>query len=190
MNPSPCLRCARPSSIAVPSQVTAQPKMRSLLRASQLVHKAAAAHGNLKPYPFLGQPLTAASHVFACQRHSSSHICSAAAQAEAAAPLTPNAAQLESWRSQLQFYNTMSRQKEVFTCRPGHDKQISMYVCGVTVYDYSHIGEPWGPSTLFTQACCITEWLKIGEPGAVVARARNRCCCFGAMLAPLSVRMR
>lgn len=38
----------------------------------------------------------------------------------------------------LQIYNTLTRQKEVFKpIRPG---KISMYVCGITVYDYCHIG--------------------------------------------------
>lgn len=38
----------------------------------------------------------------------------------------------------LQIYNTMTRQKEVF--KPIHPGKISMYVCGITVYDYCHIG--------------------------------------------------
>jgi cysteinyl-tRNA synthetase len=38
----------------------------------------------------------------------------------------------------LQIYNTLSRQKEVF--KPIHPGKISMYVCGITVYDYCHIG--------------------------------------------------
>ena len=38
----------------------------------------------------------------------------------------------------LQIYNTMTRQKEPFeTIEPG---KVRMYVCGVTVYDDSHIG--------------------------------------------------
>ena len=38
----------------------------------------------------------------------------------------------------LQIYNTLHRQKEVF--RPIHPKKVSMYVCGMTVYDYCPIG--------------------------------------------------
>lgn len=38
----------------------------------------------------------------------------------------------------LQIYNTETRQKEVF--KPIHDNQVGIYVCGVTVYDYCHIG--------------------------------------------------
>jgi len=40
----------------------------------------------------------------------------------------------------LLLYNTFSRQKEAFTPRPDQGNKVSMYVCGVTVYDYSHIG--------------------------------------------------
>ncbi|GAB4823355.1 hypothetical protein N2152v2_010401 [Parachlorella kessleri] len=34
----------------------------------------------------------------------------------------------------------MTRQKEPFLPRPGQGNRVSMYVCGVTVYDFSHIG--------------------------------------------------
>jgi cysteinyl-tRNA synthetase len=38
----------------------------------------------------------------------------------------------------LKIYNTWSRTKEIFTpLKPG---EIGMYVCGITVYDYCHIG--------------------------------------------------
>ncbi|MEW5312246.1 MAG: hypothetical protein WDW38_003893 [Sanguina aurantia] len=44
-------------------------------------------------------------------------------------------------RSRLQLSNTGTRSRELFVARPelGGDK-VQMYVCGVTVYDYSHIG--------------------------------------------------
>ncbi|AKC32216.1 cysteine--tRNA ligase [Candidatus Pantoea carbekii] len=38
----------------------------------------------------------------------------------------------------LKIYNTLSRQKEIF--KPIDNTEISMYVCGVTVYDLCHIG--------------------------------------------------
>jgi len=38
----------------------------------------------------------------------------------------------------LKIYNTESRQKETF--KPIHEGKVGMYVCGVTVYDYCHIG--------------------------------------------------
>ena len=42
------------------------------------------------------------------------------------------------------LYNTLTRQKELFQPRPELGRRVSMYVCGVTVYDYSHIGEGGG----------------------------------------------
>ena len=36
------------------------------------------------------------------------------------------------------LYNTESKKKEVFT--PLNDKEVKMYSCGPTVYDYAHIG--------------------------------------------------
>jgi len=38
----------------------------------------------------------------------------------------------------LHIYNTLTRKKEVF--KPINPGKISMYVCGITVYDYCHIG--------------------------------------------------
>ena len=39
---------------------------------------------------------------------------------------------------ELSIYNTMKRGKEVF--KPLQPGKVGMYVCGVTVYDYSHVG--------------------------------------------------
>ncbi|CDP00645.1 unnamed protein product [Coffea canephora] len=41
-------------------------------------------------------------------------------------------------KPEFQLYNSMSKQKEVF--RPKEEGKVGMYVCGVTAYDYSHIG--------------------------------------------------
>ena len=38
----------------------------------------------------------------------------------------------------LQVYNTLTRKKEPFT--PLEEGKVRMYVCGVTTYDYCHIG--------------------------------------------------
>jgi len=38
----------------------------------------------------------------------------------------------------LKIYNSLSNKKEVFT--PIDEKKISLYVCGMTVYDYCHLG--------------------------------------------------
>ena len=38
----------------------------------------------------------------------------------------------------LHLYNTLTRKKEVF--KPLEQGKINMYVCGITVYDFCHIG--------------------------------------------------
>ncbi len=38
----------------------------------------------------------------------------------------------------LRIYNTLTKSKETFV--PLDDKNVRMYVCGPTVYDYAHIG--------------------------------------------------
>ena len=38
----------------------------------------------------------------------------------------------------LKVYNTLSRKKEIF--EPRKDKIVNLFVCGPTVYDFSHIG--------------------------------------------------
>lgn len=40
----------------------------------------------------------------------------------------------------LKLYNTLTRKKEDFVPLDPDGKKVKMYVCGVTVYDYSHIG--------------------------------------------------
>ncbi|MDP1538559.1 MAG: class I tRNA ligase family protein, partial [bacterium] len=38
----------------------------------------------------------------------------------------------------LKLYNTLTRKKELF--RPKKGKRVNLFVCGPTVYDFSHIG--------------------------------------------------
>ena len=38
----------------------------------------------------------------------------------------------------LKIYNTLSREKELFT--PIHENHVGLYVCGPTVYNYAHLG--------------------------------------------------
>jgi cysteinyl-tRNA synthetase len=40
--------------------------------------------------------------------------------------------------SRLRLYNTLTRSKEDFV--PIDEKNVRMYVCGPTVYDFAHIG--------------------------------------------------
>lgn len=39
---------------------------------------------------------------------------------------------------EFRVYNSMTQQKEVF--KPNVPGKVGMYVCGVTSYDYSHLG--------------------------------------------------
>ncbi|KHG19175.1 cysS [Gossypium arboreum] len=47
-------------------------------------------------------------------------------------------AKKETQEFQFVVYNTMTQQKEVF--KPKNPGKVSMYVCGVTAYDFSHLG--------------------------------------------------
>jgi cysteinyl-tRNA synthetase len=42
------------------------------------------------------------------------------------------------YKCMLKIYNTLTRRKEVF--KPRVEGKVGMYVCGMTVYDYCHIG--------------------------------------------------
>src|SRR5438477_12663360 len=46
-------------------------------------------------------------------------------------------------RMSLRVYNTLSKQKELFT--PVHPGKVGMYLCGPTVYKSPHIGHMVGP---------------------------------------------
>ena len=48
------------------------------------------------------------------------------------------------------LHNTMSGRKEKFHAREGQGNKVSMYCCGVTVYDFSHIGAPC-PATMHAE---------------------------------------
>lgn len=59
----------------------------------------------------------------------------------------------------MQLYNTLTRKKEEFVpVRPG---KVNMYVCGITAYDYCHIGHagpPWS-STCWCATCAPWGWM-------------------------------
>jgi cysteinyl-tRNA synthetase len=38
----------------------------------------------------------------------------------------------------IKIFNTLARKKQVF--KPINDKEVRIYTCGPTVYDYAHIG--------------------------------------------------
>lgn len=73
-----------------------------------------------------------------------------ASAAAAAQQVVDAATAIEQLRSKLQLHNSMTRKKELFTPRTEMGNKVQMYVCGVTVYDYSHIGEPYLNSLEFS----------------------------------------
>jgi cysteinyl-tRNA synthetase len=46
--------------------------------------------------------------------------------------------EMEVEKPDLTLYNTMTQLKEVY--KPMNPGKIGIYVCGITAYDYSHIG--------------------------------------------------
>ena len=65
----------------------------------------------------------------------------------------------------LQIYNTLSKQKAAF--KPLKDNQVRMYVCGMTVYDYCHIGH----ARVMVAFDVVTRWLR--HSGYDVTYVRN-----------------
>ena len=65
----------------------------------------------------------------------------------------------------LQIYNTLTRKKEDF--KPREEGKVKMYVCGVTVYDYCHVGH----ARCYVTFDIIYRYLK--HSGFTVTYARN-----------------
>jgi cysteinyl-tRNA synthetase len=65
----------------------------------------------------------------------------------------------------LKFYNSLAREKQEFV--PIHPGQVRMYVCGMTVYDYCHLGH----ARVLVVFDMITRWLRAG--GHQVTYVRN-----------------
>jgi len=65
----------------------------------------------------------------------------------------------------LSLYNSLSRKKEVFT--PIIPGQVRMYVCGMTVYDYCHLGH----ARVLVVFDMVTRWLR--SSGYQVTYVRN-----------------
>ncbi|HRL22557.1 cysteine--tRNA ligase [Alcaligenes sp. SDU_A2] len=65
----------------------------------------------------------------------------------------------------LRIYNSLSRSKEVFTpVEPGH---VRMYVCGMTVYDFCHLGH----ARMLVSFDVVQRWLRAS--GYQVSYVRN-----------------
>jgi cysteinyl-tRNA synthetase len=88
--------------------------------------------------PFCHRIYTSNLHGFD-RYHTSANLGTAAASSSSAPAIT-TADSTAVRPPPLMLYNTMTKTKETFTPRPGQGNSVSMYVCGVTVYDYSHIG--------------------------------------------------
>ncbi|MFM9040254.1 MAG: cysteine--tRNA ligase, partial [Betaproteobacteria bacterium] len=65
----------------------------------------------------------------------------------------------------LRIYNTLSRSKEPFT--PHQPGKVRMYVCGITVYDYCHIGH----ARMMVVFDVVQRWLR--HVGYQVTYVRN-----------------
>lgn len=65
----------------------------------------------------------------------------------------------------VQIYNTLSKQKEPL--KPLVDGQVRMYVCGMTVYDYCHIGH----ARVMVAFDVVSRWLR--QAGYAVTYVRN-----------------
>ena len=67
--------------------------------------------------------------------------------------------------SELHLYNTLARSDEAF--EPLQPGKVRIYVCGMTVYDYCHIGHARAMVTFDV----VTRWLR--ERGYQVTYVRN-----------------
>ncbi len=67
--------------------------------------------------------------------------------------------------SNLRLYNTLTRQKEVFS--PQQPGKVAMYVCGMTIYDYCHIGH----ARMLVAFDVVQRWLRAS--GYSVTYVRN-----------------
>jgi cysteinyl-tRNA synthetase len=64
----------------------------------------------------------------------------------------------------LKIYNTLAREKQVFT--PIEAQKVRMYVCGMTIYDYCHIGH----ARMMMAFDVLYRWLKASGYGVTYVR--------------------
>ena len=55
----------------------------------------------------------------------------------------------------LSLYNSLTNQKEIF--KPITPKEVRLYVCGMTVYDFCHLGH----ARVMVIFDVINRWLKL-----------------------------
>lgn len=64
----------------------------------------------------------------------------------------------------LKIYNTLTRNKETFT--PIQSNQVRMYVCGMTVYDYCHLGH----ARVMVVFDLVSRWFRISDYAVTYVR--------------------
>ena len=64
----------------------------------------------------------------------------------------------------LSLYNSLTNQKEIF--KPIKPKEVRLYVCGMTVYDFCHIGH----ARVMVIFDVINRWLNIIYPKVTYVR--------------------
>lgn len=64
----------------------------------------------------------------------------------------------------LKIYNTLAREKQVFT--PINAGKVSMYVCGMTVYDYCHLGH----ARVMVVFDMVSRWLRASSYEVIYVR--------------------
>ena len=85
----------------------------------------------------------------------------------------------------LKIHNTLSKQKELF--KPITPGKVKMYVCGITIYDYSHIGH----ARTFVSFDTIARYLRFSGYDLTFVRnitdIDDKCVFYGRRLNPLFV---
>ncbi|MGE8065899.1 hypothetical protein ACQKP2_12135, partial [Pseudomonas sp. NPDC089569] len=68
----------------------------------------------------------------------------------------------------LTIYNTLTKSKEVF--KPLDGNKVRMYVCGMTVYDYCHLGH----GRCMVAFDLVTRWLRFSGYDLTYVRIHRR----------------
>src|ERR1700755_758652 len=76
-------------------------------------------------------------------------------------PGRTNQSSMSAWK----IYNTLAREKQLFS--PIESGKVRMYVCGMTIYDYCHIGH----ARMMMAFDVVQRWLRAS--GYAVTYARN-----------------
>ena len=69
----------------------------------------------------------------------------------------------------LKIYNTLAREKQEF--HPITPGKVRMYVCGITVYDYCHLGH----ARMLVAFDLVQRWLRASSSNGEKAKTFWRC---------------